>query len=330
MDALSFRGMTSMEIAACFLVTAGTLLLAGAYACERAAEIRYARKHPPPGRLIGVNGRRMHLFCSGSEGPTVVIEQGAGSPSSLWWPMQERIAEFARVCTYDRAGYLWSEPVHKSRSVRERCNELRQLLAAGGIPGPYLLVAHSYGGLIVRDFALRYPRDTAGLVLVDTPDEPSLCEAEVQAFYRRMRTFMQVLGMAARFGLLRVLQRIPSARQAIWFVRPQEYAATADDLASLQHLDCSSPVPGQLGHLPVVILTHGQPFPGPFAALESGWAAAQQRLAALSHQAVLITAPGSNHMIHLDQPELVVDAVRKLHTAASDKQSFAQNDAAGV
>jgi hypothetical protein len=137
---------------------------------------------------------------------------------------------------------------------------------------------------------------------------------------------MEVLGTAARFGLLRLLQRIPSLRQALWFVRPQEYAATPDDLASLKHLDSSSPMPDQLGNLPITILTHGQPFPGPFAVLESGWLAAQHRLAALSQRAVLITAQNSNHMIHFDQPDMVVDAVREVHTAASHNQSLHQND----
>jgi pimeloyl-ACP methyl ester carboxylesterase len=309
--------MTFLETATCYIATAGTLLLMGGYAYERISEIRDARKHPPPGRLVSVDGRRLHLFCTGSGGPSVVIEQGAGSPSSLWWPIQQKMATFARVCTYDRAGYLWSEPVRKARSVRERSEELHLLLKVAGVPAPYLLVAHSYGGLIVRDFVLRHPEEIAGLVLVDTPDEPSLCEAEVQVLYARMRILMKVLEAASRFGLPRLLQKIPAVRQALWFVRPDEYAATADDLASLKHLDCSSLVPGQLGDLPVVILTHGQPFPGPFLVLESGWLAAQRRLAALSTRAVLITAENSNHMIHLEQPDLVVDVVREMHTAAA-------------
>jgi pimeloyl-ACP methyl ester carboxylesterase len=302
----------------------GILLLACAYAFERIAEHRDAKQNPPPGRLIRVGNHRLHLFCRGSEGPTVVIEQGAGEPSQLWWPIQERIAAFARVCTYDRAGYLWSEPVRRARSVRERAEELHVLLVNAAVPGPYLMVAHSYGGLIVREFALRYPAETAGLVLVDTPDEQALCEPEVQALYARMATFMRVLETAARFGLVRLLRQIPAVRQMLWFVRPDEYAAAADDLASLKRLDPSSSAPGQLGDLPLVILTHGQPFPGPFAVLESGWLASQQRLLALSRQAVLITAENSNHMIHLDDPDVVIDAVRQV--IHNHRASFINSD----
>lgn len=293
------------------------LLPAVAYICERIAEHREATQYRPPGRLIQVGRHRLHLFCRGGDGPTVVIEQGAGSPSSLWWPIQEKVAAFARVCTYDRAGYLWSEPVHRPRSVRERAEELRALLNNAAIPEPYLLVAHSYGGLIVREFARLYPAETVGMVLIDTPDEPALCQPEVQNFYARMRIFTKALEVASRFGLLRLLRRIPAMRQALWFVRPDEYAATADDLASLRQLDCASPAPGQLKDLPLAVVTHGQPFPGPFAVLEGGWMASQHRLAALSTQSTLTTAQDSNHMIHLEQPDVVIDAVRRIHDLAS-------------
>ena len=300
------------------VLCAGTiclLLLAGGLAYERIAERRDAKRHPPPGRLIQAGSHRLHLLCRGSDRPTVVIEQGAGSPSHLWRPIQEKIAAFARVCTYDRAGYLWSKPVHRPRSVRERAEELRALLANGEVPGPYLLVAHSYGGLIVREFALLYPAETAGLVLVDTPDEQALCRPEVQRFYARMRVFVRILETASRFGLPRLLRHLPSLREAFWFVRPDEYEATADDLASLRSLDRSASAPGRLKDLPLCVLTHGQPFPGPFAVLEEGWLESQHRLAALSSQAMLIPALESNHMIHIDQPDLVVDAVRQMHAS---------------
>ena len=293
------------------------LLLVGACAYERSAECRDAKRHPPPGRLIPVGDHCLHPFCQGNDGPTVVIEQGAGSPSQLWWPIQEKIAEFARVCSYDRAGYLWSEPVHRPRTVKERSEELHSLLTNADVPGPYVLVAHSYGGLIARDFALRYPAETAGLVLIDTPDEPALCRPEVQAFYARMRIFVRILQTVSWFGLPRLLRQIPSMRQALWFVRPDEYAATADDLASLTRLDSSSPASGQLKDLPLAVLTHGQPFPGPFAVLETDWLPSQHRLSALSSRSSLITAQDSNHMIHLEQPGLVIDAVRLMHGLAS-------------
>jgi pimeloyl-ACP methyl ester carboxylesterase len=243
----------------------------------------------------------------------VIIEQGAGSPSQLWWPIQEKVAAFARICTYDRAGYGWSEPVRGPRSIGHRAEELHTLLMNAGVPAPYILVAHSYGGLIVRRFAHKYREQMAGLVLVDTADEIVMSQPEVQLFYSRMRLFPKTMGMAARLGVPRLLRRIPALRQGLWFVEPKDYAATADDLASLKHLDGSASNPGALQDLPLVVITHAQPFPGPFAVLEKGWRQAQQRLAALSTQGVLITAEKSNHMIHLDEPDLVIEAIRQMH-----------------
>jgi pimeloyl-ACP methyl ester carboxylesterase len=290
-----------------------SLLMLTGYGYERISEHGDEKRNPAPGRLLSVGQHRLHIFSQGSDGPTVVIEQGAGEPSTLWWPIQQKIAAFARVCTYDRAGYLWSEPAGPGRSVGDRAEELHSLLTNAQIPGPYLLVGHSYGGLIIRQFALRYPRDTAGLVLVDTPDELALCEPEVQKFYARVRLFTKILETASRFGLPRLLSHIPRLRDGVVFVRPKEYAAAADDLASLRKLDSSASIPGALGELPIVIITHGQRFPGPFALLEKWWGASQQRLALLSSQSTVFTAEESNHMIHLDQPEIVIDAIRKTH-----------------
>ena len=93
---------------------------------------------------------RLHILCKGSAAPAVVIEQGAGELSKFWWPMQDEIARFAQVCTYDRAGYGWSERGRGAMSIEDRTRELHTLLSEAGFQGPLILVAHSYGGFIVR------------------------------------------------------------------------------------------------------------------------------------------------------------------------------------
>ena len=112
------------------------------------------------------------------------------------------------------------------------------------------------------------------------------------------------------------------------FVRPAEYSAAGDDLASLQLV--ALPMGnfggvGSLGDLPLAVVTHGQPFPGPFFILENGWSEGQARLAALSTNSLLIRANNSNHMIQIDEPELVVDAIRRVHTAARNKAQLAND-----
>jgi pimeloyl-ACP methyl ester carboxylesterase len=304
-------------------------LLTAGYIYERAAEWRDKKVHLGPGRIVAVGDHKLHLFYKARAGPPVVIEQGAGEPSRLWWPVQDKIAEFASVCTYDRAGYGWSEPVAAGRTIAERAEELHTLLTNAGIPGPYILVAHSYGGFIVRCFARNHPDQTVGLVLVDTPEETAFFRREVLKFYSRLRFMNAAVELAARFGVCRLLsQFLPLDQVGLSFVRPAEYSAAGDDLASLQLV--GPPLEtfggsGSLGDLPLVVITHGQPFPGPFAILENGWSEGQTRLAALSTNSLLILANNSNHTVQIDEPELVVDAIRRVHAAARSKMQLADD-----
>ena len=188
------------------------------------------------------------------------------------------------------------------------------------VPGSFILVAHSYGGLIVRWFAREYRDQVAGLVLVDTAEEGAIFRQDVLGFYSRVRMFPRVMAFVAHFGLVRVLRGCFSGLRAqLWFVTPDEFAATADDLAPLQRVKPPLSEPGGFGtldDLPLIVVEHGQPFPGPFALLEKYWDAGQKRLAALSTRGELIVAEKSNHMIHLDQPDLVVNAIHRVHAAA--------------
>jgi pimeloyl-ACP methyl ester carboxylesterase len=259
------------------------------------------------------------MLCKGDGTPAVVIEPGAGEPAELWRPMQDTVATFARVCTYDRAGYGWSDPVLSSRTIEERVEDLRALLVNAAVPEPYILVGHSYGGVIVRWFAHRYPNQVAGLVLVDAAEEGTILQPDVLKFYSRLSVMCRVMRSIAYFGLPRLLRALFPKLRGVLFERPQEFAAAADDLASLRRANRSLKEPsglGLLGNLPLVVVTHGQPFPGPFAVVENGWREGQKRLAALSSDSVLIVAQKSNHMIHLDEPNLVADAIRSVLNSA--------------
>jgi pimeloyl-ACP methyl ester carboxylesterase len=304
------------------LITALLLFVAG-YAYERSAERRDKYAKPAPGRMISVGERQLHLLCKGDQGPTVVIEQGGGEPARLWWAIQDRVAEFARVCTYDRAGYGWSDSAPLGRTIDQRVEDLHSLLINANLAPPFVFVAHSYGGLIVRWFAKQYPHMTAGLVLVDTPEEAVLFRPETLRFHLRMAKMVGIVKICAHFGILRLLaKRYSLDAVGLVFVRPHEYAAAMDDVASLNLV--SAPLRmsagfGALGNTPLAVLTHGQPFPGPFAILEHGWSDGQSRLAALSSAGELIVAKNSNHMINQDEPDLIVETIRRIHACARNR-----------
>jgi len=131
----------------------------------------FAGMPAPPGRLVDIGGYRLHLTCVGKGSPTVVIGPGIEEFYFHWTQVQSKANEFTRVCTYDRAGYAWSDPGPKPRSYAQLNLELHELLRKAGEKGPFVLVGHSFGGPVVREYAKTYPKQVAGMVLVDVVHE---------------------------------------------------------------------------------------------------------------------------------------------------------------
>ena len=145
--------------------------LAAGWTYEHVEEILDTRRYHPPGAMVWVDGHKLNLVCEGTGTPTVVMEMGSGEPAILFRPVQDQIARLTRTCSYDRPGIGWSEANPELRTIRDRAAELYILLKSSELPGPYVLVAHSYGGLIVRAFFREHPTDVGGLVLIDTAEE---------------------------------------------------------------------------------------------------------------------------------------------------------------
>lgn len=136
--------------------------------------LAFAANKPEPkplGKLVDLGGHRLHVNCTGKGTPTVVVENGLGDFSFDWYLVQTRVSRFNRICTYDRAGYAWSDPGPKPRTFAQVNLELRDALAKLHERGPFVLVGHSYGGPVVRNFAMTYPHEVAGIVLVDASFE---------------------------------------------------------------------------------------------------------------------------------------------------------------
>lgn len=126
----------------------------------------------PLGKMVDLGGCRIHLYCTGSGKQTVVLSPGGGDFSFVWYLVQQKLQSSTRVCSYDRAGSAWSDPGPQPLTMRQEAYELEMALRLSGEKGPYILVGHSLGGLVVRIFAEGYPDETAGMVLVDatSPD----------------------------------------------------------------------------------------------------------------------------------------------------------------
>jgi hypothetical protein len=135
---------------------------------QSAALKRDAQRYPYPGELVDVGEFRLHIYCIGSGTPTVVLEAGLGDGSFIWGQVQNKVATSTRVCAYDRPGLGWSDFVNRQFRRQAVAENLHTLLVNAGIPGPYILVGHSVGGIYVRAFAQKYPKEVAGLVFVDS------------------------------------------------------------------------------------------------------------------------------------------------------------------
>lgn len=163
------------------------------------------RRFPPPGRLISTGNVRLHLNEQGSGRPTVLLEAGIAASSLSWALVQPRIAEFTHACSYDRAGLGWSDSCSRARSVRQMIAELDETLSLANVPPPYILVGHSFGGLLVRAYAALKPDQVSGLVLVD----PVSCEFWANADLREVRRLQRGVQLSrrgawlAKFGIVR-------------------------------------------------------------------------------------------------------------------------------
>ncbi|ACZ91395.1 alpha/beta fold hydrolase [Streptosporangium roseum] len=275
-----------------------------------------ADHHRPPGRLVDVGGHRLHLYCTGTGAPTVVLETGLAESSASWETIQRRLSTGNRVCSYDRAGYAWSEDGPSPRTAERAAGELHTLLAAAGEAGPYVLVGHSYGGNTVRVFADRRRDLTAGLVLIDVTDETAVTALQISRPLLAVQ--LTVNQLIARLGLLRLLGDALVPAEATTTARTHALvvygdrsmaAARAESWASV---DSAAQVratvrPRAWGDLPAVVISAGGQPP---EVTEHA-----RRLAALSARGRLVVATTTEHYVQNAQPDLVLDAIHEVIAA---------------
>jgi pimeloyl-ACP methyl ester carboxylesterase len=284
-----------------------------------------------PGELIDIGGRRLHCRRLGDRGPLVVLESGGGGGSSIQdWPVQKRVAKFARCLAYDRAGLGWSDPSARPLTFERMARDLAALLAALGERGPFVFAGGSFGGLVLQAYARLFSETVAGMVLID-------CADEVKYFgtMRQMRSFHEgelraEISRAARGEIsreaepqIRSWRALDGAEQAAALAlldRPSHFEASLSELAVLDAPMPPAPPPRPLlGDAPLIVLSHGRPYAGAMAVWEDGWSAAQTRLAALSSRSAQIVATHCSHSIALERPDLVTAAITAVTAAASGR-----------
>ena len=319
---------------------------------QRIGLARDARRFPPLGRLVDIGGVRLHADVIGKVGdssPPVVFEAGIAATSLSWGLVQNEIAKSTQTISYDRAGLGWSDASSRPRDLWQLVEELRSTLDRCSVPSPRVLVAHSFGGLIVVAYALRYPQELAGLVLVDpigagewsnpTPLARSILRRGI--FLARCGELLAKLGVV-RFALNllssggrtapKLIARATSGRGGAAFTErmvgqirklppelwpaiqshwcdPKCFRSMARQMAALP--ECAAAVEKELAS------TGGQGIAVPFILLSAGDAsaaqrAAQERMVQHSARGRIETVEDSGHWIQLDRPEVVVSAIRAM------------------
>jgi pimeloyl-ACP methyl ester carboxylesterase len=290
----SRRGLLYPVIAMLVLASIG-----GGY--ETVREAADATAYPMPGQLIDVGGHRLHLSCTGSGSPTVVLEPGGGEMSSnLGW-IAPAVAHGTRVCVYDRAGRGWSESADTAQDGTQIATDLHTLLQRGHVPGPYVLAGHSFGGLYVLTFAARYPDEVAGMELVDSTAPASAAKPGATSpgdggSYDGMGRVSALASASARLGLGRLYSQFafgslpPRSRDEV-----RASIATANNARSFidefVQANASTEQAASLGDFadkPLVVLTAG-------SASNDAWLAAQNDLATLSTNSVHRVIDGTTH-----------------------------------
>ena len=284
--------------------------------------------YPPPGRLVDIGGRKLHLNCAGKGDPTVILMAGGGAFSIDWALVQPKVAENTRICSYDRAGLAWSDPGPSEETVGETVHDLHALLQASGEHGPYVLVGASIGGIFIQAYQRAFPKDVAALIFSNSSNRIGfqvkdkggliwdLTESDIRSGFPLPPSVKKDPAPTREedpFDKLPPdLQKVRLWLDVLLWEKSDPSNAKPDILLSWRKefltefdaTDAGKQPP--LGALPVVVIASDPAAP---ESTRRSRDEAGPRLDFLSSNTLHITAAGSGHEIHLYQPDRVVAGI---------------------
>ncbi len=270
----------------------------------------------PPGKFVNLGLHRMYIDCRGFKSPTVLIDVGLGEASASWLPILEGLENETRVCLYDRAGYGFSDSGPGARTTAQITYELRALLELAEVPGPYVLVGHSFGGFTAQYFAAQYPDETVGAVLVESshPDQVQRLAA---------------LDKSGPKHSLVVSRRGPPPESMTdmekkWFYLNSSRKATYAQMDELKNFSESAAQVRQAGafpDIPLAVLSRSvsQLPEVDGKSMEAEWINMQNELAELSPYSWHVFVPETGHNLYSEAPEAVIENVVKVVLQAREK-----------
>ncbi len=304
------------------------LLLAGAV-YERIARSVAARKFPPEGQMVQVDGHELHVVKRGTKGPSVVFESGFDAGGHLpWFYVQQEVARYATTLSYDRAGILWSERGENPKTCGSIAHELHELLEQAGLSKPYILVGHSLAGFLLGCFVADYSEEVAGIVFVEVshPDLAQRISDEARALSTPMPWWQMEL--AKNLGIARLFFDFSYPRTnvddpinlQIQRNGIRSLSALYEEMEGVETLLNESAEIPSFGDIPLLVITGNAPdrsadfWPNKDLRLEMDllWSDLQVDLLKLSSNSRQILATKSGHYVQLEQPELVAAAIKSL------------------
>lgn len=278
-----------------------------------------------PGQLVDVGPYRLHLECTGTGGPTVILEPGAGGSAASMGLIAPSVAQDSRVCVYDRAGRGWSDPAASPPDGAQIATDLHQLLERAGVPGPYVLAGHSFGGLYVRTYAAMYPEEVAGLVLVDsTAAKSTTVPTQKASSYSVLKHLSSLVATTSQVGVGRLVAATGfSDLPPRYRDDARTTAATGMEMGGvLDEYGVASRSVAEAGRLrnfdakPLIVLTAER-------GNSEGWMGAQNETVTLSANSLHRVVSGATHAAFVDDPVHAAAVTRAIHDVVVSVQTGA-------